>query len=596
MLEKHYRDNIDLEDGVLRKLHRSSKILLWAKLFSFGFAGYFFYQYVFQNMNSIWGITSLLFLGLYLLVMYIDGRLQKFIDLHENIKTTLNNELSYLDKDYSVFEDGEEFIHSDHPYSYDLDLFGPDSFFNRINRTVTKLGKEKLANSLLDLDLDTSRIQLKQSAIQELGKLFNWRTLFLSFGIDSKYDLEKLASSLHGESKRSFFSSVAFRIALLSSSLITISCIIASIYGVISSSIAGSLFLLQLLVAILLSGKVSGAAYEVSGLLKGFKSYRELINHVMDGKFENQLLVDLKRKLEVDKNTDIKKAFRELASILNRFDQRGNLLTFVLLNGLFISDLWILSDYLRWKRKNAINMPVWVDVLGEFDMLVSLGTYAYNHKENVIPELLDNHQAVFEARGLYHPFISKDVVVGNDFSLYKNTFAIVTGANMAGKSTFLRAVGVNFIMALNGLPVCADSFQITPMRLFSSMRTSDNLVKNISYFNAELIRLEELIYYCKKNEHTLIILDEILKGTNSIDKLNGSKLLLQEISKLPVSGVIATHDLELTKLGENSDKFENYCFEIELSENIKYTYKMGKGVAQNLNATYLLKKIIDKIS
>lgn len=596
MLEKHYSDSIGLEESTLSKLHRSSKILLWAKLFSFGFAVYAFYQYVFENLNAMWGLVSFVFLGLYLLIMFIDSKLQKNINLHIQIKITLENEIKYLNRDFSVFDDGSEFVDAKHSYSYDLDLFGKDSLFNRINRTVSKLGRIKLANYLQNLELSVTKIKERQESIRELAQQMNWRILFLSFGIDANYDLSKLAESLQTESIKSSLVSKGMRLVMLLSSISTIGLIIASIYDLVPVSFPSTLFLIQLLICITLSGKVTKAANEVSGLLKGFKPYRELIKHVIDIKFQGAELQSLQSKLRLDNSVDVTKAFTELSAILNKFDQRANLLTYVIFNGLFMNDLWTLSKYLVWKKKNAPFMPAWVNVLGEFDALVSLGTYAYNNPQNCDVELLEGELPVLSTKDVYHPFISKEVVVRNDFSLDQKTFAIITGANMAGKSTFLRSIGVNFIMALNGLPVCAKSFQVTPMNLFSSMRTSDNLVKNISYFNAELIRLEDLIMSCKSNKHTLIILDEILKGTNSIDKLKGSKLLLQEISKLPVSGIIATHDLDLTKLSEGSEKYFNYCFEIELAEEIKYTYRMEKGVAKNLNATYLLQKIIDKIN
>lgn len=164
---------------------------------------------------------------------------------------------------------------------------------------------------------------------------------------------------------------------------------------------------------------------------------------------------------------------------------------------------------------------------------------------------------------------------------------------MAGKSTFLRSLGVNYILAMIGAPVFASRLRVSVFSLFSSMRTSDDLAHGISYFNAELLRLRQLINACKRSTHTLIILDEILKGTNSLDKLNGSRMFLEAISSMPVSGVIATHDLELSHMAdENPSRFHNFCFEIRLSDEITYTYKITQGVARNQNATYLLRNIL----
>ena len=221
-----------------------------------------------------------------------------------------------------------------------------------------------------------------------------------------------------------------------------------------------------------------------------------------------------------------------------------------------------------------------------------MATFRYNEPTATDACVVESTEIVYEAKGLYHPFLGAKAV-RNDFSIESGQYHIVTGANMAGKSTFLRSVGINSILAHCGLPVFADQMTLSVFSLFSSMRTTDDLTRGISYFNAELLRLQQLLETCKQNRRTLIILDEILKGTNSLDKLNGSRLFLQSILSLPVAGIIATHDLELSKMEDDyPDRFSNYCFEIKLSDEITYTYKITKGVARNQNATHLLKKIL----
>ena len=235
--------------------------------------------------------------------------------------------------------------------------------------------------------------------------------------------------------------------------------------------------------------------------------------------------------------------------------------------------------------------------IAELDALVSLGDYTYNHPQNVQAQVLEeDSDIVVSTEGVYHPFLRSDKAVSNDFLLRKSNISIVTGANMAGKSTFLRTIGVSFVMACNGIPVCAKSFCFSVVSLFSSMRTADDLTKDISYFNAELLRLQQLVHYVKKQPFTLIILDEILKGTNSRDKLKGSVMFLEEISRCNVSVMVATHDLELSKLeDQHPDTYQNYCFEIELSDNVEYSYKIQRGVAKNLNASFLLSNILKEI-
>jgi DNA mismatch repair ATPase MutS len=267
---------------------------------------------------------------------------------------------------------------------------------------------------------------------------------------------------------------------------------------------------------------------------------------------------------------------------------------------LYLSDFFIVRRYLKWQQNYMANIEDWIDAVSHFDALVSMATFRFNEPDSRDAEIVDVEQSpsafnkvVYQARGLYHPFLGAKAV-RNDFNVEDRHYYIVTGANMAGKSTFLRALGINCVLAFSGMPVFAETLQISCFTLFSSMRTTDNLNQGISYFNAELLRLKQLIAYCKEHRSTFIILDEILKGTNSLDKLNGSRLFLEYISSLPVTGVVATHDLELSRLSEERpDRFSNYCFEIQLSDKINYTYKISDGVACNQNATYLLKNILE---
>jgi len=334
---------------------------------------------------------------------------------------------------------------------------------------------------------------------------------------------------------------------------------------------------------------------QVSGINKDFKSYVNILHHIKLAKFTSDFNKFLYLQL-FNTKIDSLKEFNSFNKILNSVERRNNVVIYFLFNGCFFFDLWIVLYFKKWKAKNIGNLSLWIDVIAEYDSLMTKATYEFNTPTASRAIISDSNKFVYKALSLSHPFINVKDVVANDFEINNSSFYITTGANMAGKSTFLRSIGINYVLAMNSMPVSASYYEVSFFDLFSSMRTSDNLSNNISYFNAELLRLEELIRACKSNKYTLIILDEILKGTNSKDKLNGSRMFLKAISKLPVSGIIATHDLELSKLeDEDNSKFINYCFEIELSDNILYSYKISKGVARNLNASFLLNKIIKRI-
>jgi DNA mismatch repair ATPase MutS len=253
----------------------------------------------------------------------------------------------------------------------------------------------------------------------------------------------------------------------------------------------------------------------------------------------------------------------------------------------------------RWKERYSDDILRWYDIIGEFDALASLGNFACNNPDYILPEQVGD-QFSFEASDLGHPLISKAECITNSITIHGwNQYCIITGANMSGKSTFLRTVGVNYVLAMVGAPVFASKCKFFPIRLHSSIRTSDSLSRKESFFYAELKRLKEIITEMENGQRTFILLDEILKGTNSRDKQAGSIALLEQLIKYPSVGLIATHDLVLGDLINNyPDNIHNLCFEIQIvDDEMSIDYKLQDGVCQNLNATFLMKKmgiLIDK--
>ena len=269
------------------------------------------------------------------------------------------------------------------------------------------------------------------------------------------------------------------------------------------------------------------------------------------------------------------------------------ILGLILFDMFMLSDWFLLRRFLKWQERYLDRVGQWTAAMSRMDALVSMATFRYNEPQAGGAVIDEGEGVVYEARALWHPFLGRKAV-RNDFSILNGNYYIVTGANMAGKSTFLRSLGINYILAMNGMPVFAGSLRVSVFALFTSMRTTDDLTRGISYFNAELLRLRQLIGFCEEHKNTLIILDEILKGTNSADKLNGSRLFLEYISLRNVTGVIATHDLELSRMADgHAGRFHNYCFEIELGTDVTYSYRITPGVARNQNATFLLKELLD---
>ncbi|MGN0281570.1 MAG: hypothetical protein ACI4B3_04620 [Prevotella sp.] len=364
------------------------------------------------------------------------------------------------------------------------------------------------------------------------------------------------------------------------------------VLGFVPSSIPLQWAMLQLLIMIVFCSrslhKINKTMGTVNSQMKSYVSLMETISTSCLSAKDNVAIVE---RLSTSDGNALK-SFRNLRKLIDRLDRSGNALYRMVADALFLNDFFIVRSFIQWKSERMTQMNEWIEAVDHFDALVSMATFRHNEPDANTAEIVERDEVVYKAEGLFHPFLGSKAVP-NDFSISDSHYYIVTGANMAGKSTFLRSIGVNYILAMCGMPIFAKRLTISRFSLFSSMRTSDDLAHGISYFNAELLRLKQLITICQHNRHTLIILDEILKGTNSADKLNGSRLFLEHVSHLPITGIIATHDLDLSKMSdERPDRFHNFCFEIELTDNVTYSYKITPGVARNQNATYLLKELL----
>lgn len=536
-------------------------------------------------------IAGLLLAG-YVLIRQQDVRNSHRIETLENTRNVYLKELSYLDGDFSRFDDGAQYINSGHPYTYDMDVFGHDSLFNRINRTITTGGSDELASTLSCGLLRRERIRQSREAIAELAIREELRTKFLAHGQQGTINTAEILSALHGIEGREYkFPLLPSILAIIATVSVWLGIGLA-ITGLIPASIAMIWLFLQFgIVFVTNNAAFREATKVVNRMHKELRIYVGLISIIVKSDLKSE---ECQQIIQTLAGQSALESFTQLEYILGGLDRQGNPLYRFLSDAFFCYDYWLIRRFRQWKVSYLPRMEDWISCVSQFDALVSMATFRYNEPSAIDAEVIEANEVVYDAEGLRHPFLGEKAV-SNDFAICDSHYYIITGANMAGKSTFLRTVGVNYILAMCGMPVFAQRMKVSVFSLFSSMRTTDDLTQGISYFNAELLRLQQLIRHCQQYPHTLIILDEILKGTNSLDKLNGSRLFLESIQHLPVTGIIATHDLELSKMaGQFPLRFHNYCFEIELSDHVTYTYKITPGVARNQNATFLLKNIVLK--
>lgn len=546
------------------------------------------------TLSKYYGFVALiltLVIFIYLLMLYSRHLAKQQYLL--NLELINQNEIKAGEGDFSIFPDGSSFIAKGHDFSYDTDIFGPGSLFQFLNRTCTGYGSEVLAGWLSDPYELRTVLKERQQTVAEIGLKIIWRQSFLATGINRNLDRNNILGMTKwlalGQKNKS---SAVRRICLLALPSLACITLLLTVAGQVHYSIFVSIFLANLLIVFVNLKNTQSVHEELTGRYNFLLSLGSLIELIESEQFESTLIEKMKEDIKGSRLSAVK-ALKELSGIIRAFDSRLNIFVGFIFNGLFLWDLHCLRKLDGWKAAYGKKIPAWLDMLGQVDAFISLGNYAYNNPEFVYP-LPSDDMTPFKARQLGHPLIDNSKRVCNDFVLpSKGMICIITGANMAGKSTFLRTVAVNMILAMVGAPVCAVEMKFLPTRLFTSMRTTDSLTSNESYFYAELKRLRQLQQMVLTGENILFILDEILKGTNSEDKSLGSRLFLNKIISLGGTGLIATHDTTLGRLEEEyPEVIINKCIEVEIDgEIIHFDYKLRDGIASKKNAVLLMKQM-----
>lgn len=589
--ENHYTERLSLTEGQLQQVKKQifRISMLRLALFIAGIAGLYFF---FNQTTLLIICICLTFLPLFILVK-IHNRFFIRKEWLETQARIIQEELQALSGDYSSFEDGKEYVNPEHPYSFDLDIFGRRSLFQSINRTCTFFGKNCLAKWLQNHLHEKTSIEKRQEMVREISEHTLFREQFRVAGLvhhGQSSDGEKIqawsqspAQYLHAGWVKAFIWGVPVINSLL---------LITSLAGWTSFSWLGLSFGIFLVLSF---GIIKRATYiqETYGKqLKSLNGYARLIALAKAENWKSAGMQELMERFNLNGQSPIQ-ALQQLSKELDRLDLRNNQFLYVLLEGSIFFQLQEIVRIERWKVRYGQHISEWLETVGELDALCSLGTFAYNHPQYTYPELTEK-PFCFLATQMGHPLMPASQCVKNDATIPSRPFfLIITGANMAGKSTYLRTIGVNYLLACIGAPVCCERLKLYPNQLITSLRTSDSLSDNESYFFAELKRLKRIIDLLNQGQQLFIILDEILKGTNSMDKQKGSFDLIRQFMQLKANGIIATHDLLLGSLIKQfPEEIRNYCFEADIKENeLTFSYKLREGVAQNMNACFLMKKM-----
>ena len=580
---EYFENRIKKNESHLSRLKQVSFALSMSRLLVFVLTASV--VYLFWGNNIV--VASSLVIGiagfLFLVSRYTDVKNKR--DYHQKLNDLNELELKALDGDYNDFADGSEFLENDHPYNRDIDLFGEGSLFQRINRAGTIGGKRELAELLNSNDI--SNINEKQKAVQELRDMPDWRQ---NYQVTASMVKDEVSTSRMVDWMKNYEPVISKMFAYFPIIFAVLSLTTIVLYGI--GIFPARFVLIQFVTGLAISGsfvKKVNKLYNDAGKMKEtFTQYSKLILFIEEHDFQSENLKALKAKLDKEGKT-ASQTLSGLSRELGNLDQRNNIFFALLANGFILWDLRYAYRIEKWMKDNEANIEDWFEAVVAFDALNSLANYAFVHQDYIYPELKTN--GVLEAKELGHPLLPEERRVDNDIKVEEGNFFIITGANMAGKSTFLRTVALNIVMSNIGLPVCAKSFAYRPIKLISSMRTSDSLKDDESYFFSELKRLKFIVNEIQKDTY-FIILDEILKGTNSKDKAEGSAQFVEKLVASNSTGLIATHDLSLCTIADRSNPVKNYAFEAQIvNDELYFDYKFKEGVCQNMNASFLLKKM-----
>lgn len=541
---------------------------------------------------SYTAVAALLLLAVFIRLIYTDLENKTAIKNNRHLVKINEAELQALAHNYYGFDDGKQFLPAEHPYANDLDIFGRASLFQYCNRTTSDMGGNILSQWLLQ-PASIDAILQRQEAVKELSAKTEWRQQLEAYGKEQKITITtqtRLQEWLQAEPH--FINNIFWKVLQYAVPAIIITVIILNIADVITNPVRNMFLLGSALIALVMAKKIAPLHQQVSKMADELSVLANSIKLVEQTNFNAPLLQSAQSKFVVE-NTKASIQLKRLKKIVERLDLRLNFIVFIPLAVVVQWDIQQAMALEKWKQRNQQNINDWFAAIGQFEALHSFAGLAFNHPEWCYPTFRAQHFYI-SGENIGHPLINAAKRVNNNISINSNEeLMLITGSNMAGKSTYLRSIGVNTVLAMAGAPACANTFTLSPVQIISSMRIADNLEESTSTFYAELKKLKAIIDKVNAGEKIFILLDEILRGTNSLDRHTGSVALVKQLIKHKAACIIATHDVELAKLKDNyPNNILNYHFDVQVAnDELYFDYKLKEGICTSLNASILMKKI-----
>lgn len=578
------------------KLNKQVNTLSLSRLFVIlGGGALLFYTFQLESLPLVFFcFFALLFLFTYLVRKQSKLELQK--NYFEAYLKVLENEQALADGKLNMYDHGQHFEDGSHPYSSDMDVFGTYSLFAQLNRATTRQGIDLLA-SWLDAPLPKGQIQRNQEASQELEAESDWIWDFqakLLVNLNHKLDIKNFLTNYFQDRNFQFGNSF-MRFYIKAGPMLFLVALAGSFFVPKLAGVATLLGLFHILWALAKAGSVSLFSSRIDKIGGVLGSYADAIQSIESKEWKSPSMQEIAGELKRNHGGEsISLAFKKLAGLINNLDARNNIFVGIFLNLFLLWDFRQVLAIVDWKNKYEQEILNSFDTLAKVEAVTSLAIWKRNHSSYSYPVILDNPlKDKIEAKELYHPLIPVDQVVANHYSSKDHRIALVTGSNMAGKSTFLRTVGINAILAYAGGAVAATFFQLPIYKLISYMRIKDNLNESTSTFKAELNRMKFILDTVAVYNDSFFLIDEMLRGTNSVDKYLGSRAIIKKLVRLDGKGMVATHDLQLSSLQEEfPGDIKNYHFDIRVDEGqMLFDYKLKIGECKIFNASLLLKGI-----
>jgi DNA mismatch repair ATPase MutS len=515
--------------------------------------------------------------------------------LYQNLKAVNDNEVANITDRSNLYNNGAEFNDEKHYYTSDLDIFGPSSLFQLVNRSATAPGIKKLAG-WLNAPAHKEIILERQAAVQELTAKKDWKLDLqarLLFAVKQDKNQLKL-----------LFSYLRLPVVIEKEKLLSTYIAIAP-YAILFTIVISLFFhpLIYGAIAIaLVNGRITTSHSEqvekadlVAGRIgKELSKYVEVFKMIENDDFSSAYLKTTAARIKQRQNGLVSANIKQLSKLINNLNARLNIALSAILNGIFVWNLKQVIAIENWKRNNQENLEEAFEVVAEFEALISLASLNTNYPDWCFPQIVDGEGYTLSATHIAHPLINSKTRVENNYQLNNALkIDIITGSNMAGKSTFLRTLGINTILALSGAPVCAETMSVSVITIISYMRIKDSLNESTSTFKAELDRLQMLLAAVDGPEKVFFLIDEMLRGTNSVDKYKGSKAVIEQLIKKRGVGLVATHDLQIALLEQKYPEYiRNFYFDIQvINGEMLFDYKIKDGECKTFNASLLLKQI-----